>query len=479
MPAPRKILLVEDDAAIACDVRLVLEKEGYHVAHVWDGSAAIAAITPQNETPDLILMNLKLGKDLDGPDTAQQLLLVCNFPILFLYSPADLCLIKKAAPLAVYGYVDQHSLSAVLLPSVQAALRLHETRQVAQSSENRYKEIFTDISAHRQIEAALRESEATLRTWLNAIQESAFLVDQQGTLLMANAVLAQRLFHTVDEMIGTNIFDYIPPETANFRRPYFDKALATGQPVRFEDERFGRTIDNLIYPVFDPDGNIRKLAILGTDITEQKQAEKRIKALLEEKELLLREVHHRIKNNMSTVTSLLELQANSTADAAVQMALQDASGRVRSMMVLYDKLYRSDNFSDVSLRDYIPALLAEILNLFPNHAAVQIQTTIDEINLLPKNLSALGIILTELTTNAMKYAFPGGAGTITISATQNAGQLTIVFADDGVGLPVSFTPETSSGFGMQLVSILTHELHAEYHFESQNGTRFRMEFNNC
>jgi PAS domain S-box-containing protein len=483
MHAHKMILLVENNVTTASDIKLLLEKSGFHVTNVLNGTAAIAAISILADPPDLILLDLNLRQEMDGVETARQILRMQAIPILFLYAPADACLIEKSAALAGYGYVDKNSGPAVLLAAVQAALRLHKTQLLAQTSPSAgpgviCEGIFADTFGQNQVEAALRESEATLRTWLNAIQESAFMVDQQGILLMTNAIMAERLHHSVEEMIGANIFDYIPIETANHRRIFFNQVFATGQPVRFEDERFGRIIDNLIYPVFDPDGKIRKLAILGTDITEQKHAEERINSLLAEKEVLLREVHHRIKNNMSTITSLLELQANSTTDEAVQMALQDASGRVRSMMVLYDKLYRSENYSSVSLREYIPSLLAEILNLFPNHAAVQIQTTIDEIFLVPRNLSALGIILTELTTNAMKYAFPGGKGTLTISARQEAGRLAVSFADDGIGLPAGFTPENSPGFGMQLVAILAHQLHADYHFENENGTRFRMTFRN-
>ena len=136
-----------------------------------------------------------------------------------------------------------------------------------------------DITERRQAEKALRQSEDTMRAWLNAIQESAFLMDREGIILAANATVAQRLHRSVEELVGACIYDIIPPQNAHARRLLVAQAIESGQPVRFEDERFGRVIDNLIYPVFDQSGHAKQIAVLGTDITERKQAEENIRSL--------------------------------------------------------------------------------------------------------------------------------------------------------------------------------------------------------
>ena len=130
-----------------------------------------------------------------------------------------------------------------------------------------------DITERKQAEARLRQSENTVRAWLNAIQESAFLIDREGLVLAGNATMAQRLRHSIEELVGACIYDFIPPQTAHTRRLYVARVIETGEPVRFEDERFGRIIDNFIYPVFDQAGQVKQLAILGTDITDRKQME--------------------------------------------------------------------------------------------------------------------------------------------------------------------------------------------------------------
>jgi PAS domain S-box-containing protein len=130
-----------------------------------------------------------------------------------------------------------------------------------------------DITARKLVEEALRQSENTVRAWLNAIQESAFLIDREGIILAANATMARRLHRPVEELVGTCVYDFIPPQTARARRLHVAQVIESGQPVHFEDERFGRVMDNLIYPVFDQSGQVKHMAILGTDITERKQAD--------------------------------------------------------------------------------------------------------------------------------------------------------------------------------------------------------------
>ena len=300
---------------------------------------------------------------------------------------------------------------------------------------------------------------------------------------MANATLAERVHHPLDKMVGVSIYDLLPPETGLSRRQHLAEVIASGQPLRFEDERFGRIIDSFIYPVFDPDGKVSRFAILGTDITERKQVEDRVKALLREKELVLKEVHHRIKNNMNTITSLLNLQADLQEDLSAQIALQEAASRVQSMMVLYDKLYRSQDFSSVSLQEYIPALLKKIIDLFPHNSSIRVEMYIGDIVLDPNILSPVGMILSELTTNAMKYAFPHlesdlapEDGVITVYAAQKGEHVSITFEDNGIGLPNSFTIENSSGFGMQLVGVLVQQIRGSLTVQREKGTRFIIEF---
>jgi PAS domain S-box-containing protein len=226
--------------------------------------------------------------------------------------------------------------------------------------------------------------------------------------------------------------------------------------------------------------NIAGINVLQTllqDITERSRAEEKINNLLAEKELLLKEVHHRIKNNMSTMISMLSLQAETMEDASASSAIKSAEIRMHSMAVLYDKLYRSYNLREMSIKDYLPYLVDEIVGNFPNCDMVKIEKYIDDFVLGVNVLHPLGIIVNELITNAMKHAFVGrDDGVLCVSASIKGSRVTIVVEDNGVGLPESIHIESSTKFGIQLVSLLTKQIGGSIKIERLKGTQFVLEF---
>jgi PAS domain S-box-containing protein len=194
-------------------------------------------------------------------------------------------------------------------------------------------------------------------------------------------------------------------------------------------------------------------------IAERRRGEERIQSLLEEKELLLREVHHRIKNNMNNIHSLLDFQSVIAGDVATTEALREAGGRVKSMMLLYDRLYLSTDHNSLSIADYLPSLVDEIVATWRGVFAGSVEKHIGDFVLEAKVLQPLGIIVNELLTNVMKYAFagrPGGA--ITVSATLEGRLVRVEIRDDGVGMPEGVGPEASPGFGLRLVGALATQL---------------------
>ena len=222
-----------------------------------------------------------------------------------------------------------------------------------------------------------------------------------------------------------------------------------------------------------------RLHVLGIfrDISLHKEAEDRINQLLREKEILLREVHHRIKNNMSAIYSMLRLHAGAQTDVALAKVLEDAASRIQSMVMLYDRLYRSRSISDISLKEYLPSLLQEMLLSFPHRESVTVETDLEDVMIGANFVFSLGIIVTELTTNAMKYAFAGRPrGVLRVTAAQRDGWLTLVFEDDGVGLPEGLTLENAPGFGLQLVHLLVQQARGSVEVERHPGTRFRLAF---
>jgi PAS domain S-box-containing protein len=222
---------------------------------------------------------------------------------------------------------------------------------------------------------------------------------------------------------------------------------------------------------------LRVFAEITASAIKRKQAEERIRGLLEEKELLLHEVHHRIKNNMSTMISLLSLQARAAKDSEAGEALNDAMVRLQTMSTLYDKLFRSEDLREMSLTEYLPALVREIVAIFPNGDWVEVKTKIEDIRLGVKRLSLVGIIVNELVTNSMKYAFSGrDRGEILVTAKLRKDRVVLRIEDDGVGMPLGVDLDNASGFGLGLVRILTKQLDASIAIEGRAGAGFVLEF---
>ncbi len=337
-----------------------------------------------------------------------------------------------------------------------------------------------DVTVAKVLEECLTKSSECYRRLSEDMPcyVSAFLPD--STLTYANKALAGMTGLRPEEMIGLRFFDMLPPDDLAVTRQQL-ASLTPENPVETHEQshispdgsKFWQQWTNRAF--FDDNGLLIHYQAVGMDITERKLAEDRVKSLLSEKELLLREAHHRIKNNMNAVVSLLSLQTDTSRDPSVIAALKDAGSRVRSMMVLYDKLYRSADFREISAKDYLNSLIDEIVINFPNQGQVRVEKQIDDFILDANILSPLGIILNELLTNAIKHAFTGrDKGEIAVSLSINDNHATLMIQDNGTGIPELIA--ASTGFGMQLVNLLAEQLEGTIAIEREKGTKFVLEF---
>lgn len=203
----------------------------------------------------------------------------------------------------------------------------------------------------------------------------------------------------------------------------------------------------------------------------------RVEKTNHEMEILLKEVHHRIKNNMNTIIALLSLQSDTVKEASAVNALNDAEGRVRSMMILYDKLYRSESYSKMSAREYLEPLSEEIKNGFPGGRDVTLYRDIDDFTMESQTLFITGIILNELITNIMKYAFNDTkTKVINLTVKKEGSRITLLVEDNGCGFPEGFDIRKTTGFGLQLVVMLTDQLGGSIRTEYAAGSRIIIEF---
>ncbi|HOT74194.1 MAG TPA: PAS domain S-box protein [Candidatus Wallbacteria bacterium] len=344
-----------------------------------------------------------------------------------------------------------------------------------------YRGTDMDITERKRAEEKLRESENLYKTLVSHLPQKIFIKDTQSVYLACNDEYAKYLGIAPEDIKGKNDFDFHPPIFATSYRADDRQVIQSGKIIELEEkyimsgeEKWAHTIK---VPYTDSENNIIGLLGVFEDITERKLAGEKIRLLLAEKELLLKEVHHRIKNNMNIVTSVMFLRMESLKEPGAKSALKDAISRVKSMMVLYDKLYRSNNFNELSFREYIESIVNEVVDNFPNKNIVKMFKIIDNVMIDAKILPAVGIIINELLTNIMKYAFNGReSGSITVSGRASDNRVTIAVQDDGIGLPESIDASNPGGFGLELVHMMTRSLKGDIKIERGGGTKFVIEF---
>jgi len=219
--------------------------------------------------------------------------------------------------------------------------------------------------------------------------------------------------------------------------------------------------------------------LLEEEITERKQAEEKVKTSLKEKETLLHEIHHRVKNNMTVISSLLKLQAGQVNNDEAKTALMDSQNRVQSMSSIHETLYQSDNLSTVDMKTYLSSLASAIALNYSIGSKVNLLVESKNVLIGAKQASPVGLIVNELITNSFKYAFPDNQeGEIKINLQKIENQIQLEYADDGIGIPEDYNWRNTKSMGLNLVKMLAeNQLDGSIDMESNNGTKFTIKFN--
>jgi PAS domain S-box-containing protein len=337
-----------------------------------------------------------------------------------------------------------------------------------------------DITERKIAEKQIRDSEEKYRTLITKMQlglvVQEVILDKKGKPADFRFIDVNSSFERVTglkpaDVVGKTVLEVWPKAEKNLIKKY-GQAVLSGNPVELEN--FSQQFDKWFYLIAYKLDNYQ-FAVIIEDITVRKQSDEKIKDLLDEKELLLQETHHRIKNNMGVIYSLLSLQARTINDVACKTILQEAAGRVHSMLLLYNKLYRSDIQQELNLKEFLIPLVDEIVHIFKKVVHLNTELHVEDIWLSSKILAPLGIILNECITNSMKYAFKEGeSGTISISATQQEDVVTILYADGEIMKePISFT--NIETFGLRLIKLLVKQINGEIR-TSENKSKYVIEF---
>ncbi|EMY59968.1 PAS domain S-box protein [Leptospira terpstrae] len=347
-----------------------------------------------------------------------------------------------------------------------------------------YIAVGRDISDRLNAMKQVRESEAKLTQIIESAMDAIISIDQSKRIILFNGAAEKMFGYQSTDIIGQGLDRLIPMDFRSQHDSHIDSFSKTGVSRRAMGalgQIRGLRANGEEFPI---EASISQISVKGEklytvilrDVSVRNLSESKIQKLLHEKENILKEIHHRVKNNMSSIFTLLTLQARSQTETSIQTILYEAAGRVKSMIVLYDKLYHSETDNTVSLQDYFPAIFNEIVSIFPKNVELKMEILEEPIELSAKLLSSLGIILNELITNSMKHAFNDITNAeISLKIFREGKKLYLEYADNGVGIPDSISFEHSPGFGLQLIGMLVDQIEGKISIVRNPLSKFLLE----
>ncbi|MFP4576974.1 MAG: histidine kinase dimerization/phosphoacceptor domain -containing protein, partial [Coleofasciculus sp.] len=343
---------------------------------------------------------------------------------------------------------------------------------------------FQDISHRQQLEAerqqfieALQQTNEQLQAILNTVPGCVAWISGDGRYLGVNQHAADNWGLSPRDFVGQEIgFRNNNQDYISFIRQFLANSELTASQV--VDLKIKDSIRN--YLIIAQKYQQGKAAVLvGIDITEQKQAEAELQTSLREKIVLLQEVHHRVKNNLQIISSLLDLQSQNLTDPQVLNVFQQSANRVKSMALIHNQLYQSTSLEKIDFAEYIDTLAMYLFQSYGvNRNVTELHIDVEPIYLNLDTAIPCGLLLNELLSNALKYAFPESRqGAITIKLISECDRrLTLTVQDNGIGLPEGFNPENPKTLGFQLIQALTEQLEGELEIKPDQGTQFTIRF---
>ncbi|AUM12642.1 sensor histidine kinase [Ketobacter alkanivorans] len=326
-----------------------------------------------------------------------------------------------------------------------------------------------------------QRAQEMMRLAVEAAPNGMLLTDKTGRIVMANSMAEMQFGYTRSELVGQEITMLVPPRFRDhhpaLREDYFShpvsRAMGKGRDL------FALRKDGQEIPVeigLNPISTVQGMMILASvvDITDRKQQEERLKSALKEKEVMLAEIHHRVKNNLQIIDSLIAMQLDNVDDEKARFLLTDSQNRIKSMAVIHQTLYQSQDFSNVDIATVITGLVNNLSHSYGDSSRSDIKVYVDaEAIALPIESSIpLGLIVNELVSNAFKHAFPNKRpGEIRISLSLTPEQkIKLEINDNGIGMPTQ--RDSTDSLGLRLVEALSDQLEATLTIHPVNPTTF-------
>jgi PAS domain S-box-containing protein len=348
--------------------------------------------------------------------------------------------------------------------------------------------IFRDVTTAREREREAREQRAKLESIFNSTENMMmWTVDRSLNITAFNANFLRYMgtVHKSRFKLGDNCKDLllsvVNKNVYQNQLEAFKKAFE-GKPQEFELPLVNIHGEDIWLQVFlNPvylEDQLVEVSCLTYDVTDRIVIDRRIRDSLKEKEVLLSEVHHRVKNNLQVISSILNLQSSFVSDEKTLEILQESQNRIKSMSYIHETLYQTADFSSIGFTDYLNTLVRNLVQTYGlSSGNISLVTEFEEVVIPLDQAIPCGLIINELVSNAMKYAFEGIEDPeLVVSVSDTDGKIEVTVKDNGIGLPKDFKYQEADSLGIQLVYTLAEQLDGEVEVESKSGTRFLLTF---
>ncbi|MFH2002810.1 MAG: response regulator [Planctomycetota bacterium] len=479
-----KILVVDDEQTIRKLIQDFLNKGGHTVVTAGDAETTMELL--RREKFDILVLDIILP-DTMGVDLLNAIHDLAPYMQVILITGAPTVeTVSEAMRAGAFDYIAKPFSSEAILKSVANAARvkaLSDDRRRLEKENRIYQENLELLVEERT--HALRESEKLYRTLVENVDLGITFINTDYEIVMTNSYQANAFKRSVSDLVGMHCYEKFRKRDSVCPVCPGTRAMEKGVPAEEIIERKnyqGKVVTLCLraFPVFDSNGNASGFIEVAEDITERTKADELIKASLNEKEILLRELHHRTKNNMQVISALISLQSGKIEDENTLKTFREIDNRIKSMALVHQRLYQSESFHKLNLSPYIHDLARSLMasyNVRPDRVTMKLD--IDDIEVSIDVAISCGLIINEAVSNALEHAFVGekpGEIVVALKKAWNE-RISLSIRDNGIGFDRSYDFHKPTSLGMQLLmNLAKQQLNADFNVISNKGTEVYVEF---
>ncbi|MGB0521553.1 MAG: histidine kinase dimerization/phosphoacceptor domain -containing protein [Flammeovirgaceae bacterium] len=457
----RQVLVIEDDGVAQLLLKKHLTKMGFSTVDIVDNGED-ALVHAQEKSYDLCLVDIWIKGDMDGISTVKKMHDIQEMPIIYLTASSDKETFSRALETKHFGFMVKPYDKSSLQENIERAL-------TAQSQVKSLKD---------------NETEQLLDLIFESANVGIYVTDRSGKMIKVNKAYCKRYGYSESELIGFYFTKVLPPrmraKADDLHHRYISGETEEGAGEWQVQCKDGTIKDTYVTAarMETKDGRVFKITTV-TDITEKKRYTRQLERTIQEKEQLIREVHHRVKNNLNVVSGLLALQAEKVEDdPKIHRLFVESINRIKTLSIVHEKLYKKENLAFIAFDQYVENLAQSLFDTYlESGKKVGLKLELDPLELNLDQAISAGLIINEVISNSLKYAFPNGnEGLVQISLASHDDAIKVGVKDNGIGLPPNFKAENSASLGMQLVYTLAKQLDASIKVESKDGVSVLLEF---